>query len=49
MDLFESRGIDVGINLGGADVGVSQHFLNGANGRIALHQLCSKRMAQGMG
>lgn len=42
-------GADVGINLGGADVRVSQHFLDGPQVGAVIKQMGGKGMTQRMG
>src|SRR5512136_1327946 len=48
MDLLQSILRDVGIDLGGGDVGVAQHHLDGADVRTTLQEVGGKGVAQGV-
>ena len=41
--------IDVGVDLGGGNIGVAEHFLDAAQVGAALEQMSAETMAQGVG
>jgi hypothetical protein len=49
VDLFEAVKAHLGVNLGGADVFVSEQFLHGAQVCPAIEQMHGERVAQGVG
>ena len=49
MDLFQALVVDMGINLGGGDIGMSQQFLNDPQVGSVLKQVGSEGVAQEMG
>ena len=49
VDVLQLLADDLGVDLGGGDVGVSQHFLNGAQVGPVLQQVGRKGVTQGMG
>ena len=49
VDILELLLDQVRVDLGGGDIGVAQHLLNGAQVRPILQQMGGKGVAQGMG
>jgi hypothetical protein len=49
IDLQEMTGGKLGITLGGGEAFVAQKFLDGAQIRTFLEQMCTKRMTQSVG
>ncbi len=49
MHLLQVIPVHVRINLGGGDVGVTQHLLDGPQVGAALKQMGGKTVAEGMG
>jgi hypothetical protein len=48
VDLFEAVEADLGVDLGRADVFVSEQFLHGAEVCPAIEQMHGERVAQGV-
>ena len=48
MDFFEAFPVDMGVDLGGGDVGVSQEFLDDAEIGPAFKEVGGKGVAEGM-
>ena len=46
MDGLEPLGVDMGVNLGGGDVGVAEHFLNNTQRCAVLQQVAGEGVAQ---
>ncbi len=49
MDLFEAVGVDVGVDLGGGDVGVAEEFLDDAEVGAAGEEVGGEGVAEGVG
>src|SRR5262245_17059031 len=48
VDVFEVFGADMGVDLGGGNILVAEHFLNAAQVTTAIQQMSSKGMAEGV-
>jgi len=46
MNAFEAVGIDMGVNLGGGDIGMTEHFLNDSQRRAVGQQVAGKGVSQ---
>ncbi len=49
LDLLEAVGVDVGVDLGGGDVGVSEEFLDDAEVGAAGEEVGGEGVAEGVG
>ena len=49
MRFGQALGTDVGVNLGGGDVGVTEHFLDGAEIGAVIHEVGSEAVAEHVG
>ena len=48
MNRFKALRIDMRIDLGGGDIGVTEHFLDNAQRSAVLQQMAGKGVAQGV-